>query len=210
MRCNLATIIVSAAAAFMAVPATADIYTYDFSGTVTQVTPRSPFKLIAQVGDPITGMFMYDTTTADTSPDPNYGFYPQSLVDGYSFLLNGQTIVTSTYDLSVTDDNPPSHFFDEMEVFSSQNIVVDGVPQPLANMYVQFRDSTGIICPDDSIPPYTWTENDFDIRVGYILDASTNDKIDFVIDDLVGVPAPGVLALLGVGAAMIRPRRRSA
>ena len=189
--------------------ARADLITYNFTGSVTNVSQPSPFGLTATTGNTITGLFIYDTTTLDGSlGDPNFGSYTQSITLGFMFTLNGVNITTSSYDVLVTNDNPPGITFDELEVFSSSGILVGGIPQPSANMTLQLRDTSGTVFAGDGLPPSTLTLADFTTATGSILDTNTGATIDFVLTNLTGIPAPGVLGILGLAVLGIRVGRR--
>lgn len=191
--------------------AQADLITYNFTGTVTNVSQPSPFGLTAAPGNTITGLFIYDTTTGDGSPgDPNFGSYNQSISLGFLFTLNGVNITTSSYDVLVTNDSPPGITFDELEIFSSSGILVAGIPQPSANMSLQLRDATGGVFTGDGLPPWTLTLADFTTATGSLVDTSTGATIDFMLTNLTGIPAPGPIGLLGVallGLSLGRRRR---
>lgn len=197
----------------LAASASAGIVTYNFTGTVTLVTQPPPFGVSAQVGNPVTGTFMYDTLSPDIAGDPFFGDYPQGIVSGFSFIINGTPVYTSDYHVFVTNDNPPSYAFDELEVFATQGVIVDGVPQVGADMYVQLRDDFGTVFPNDSLPGPNLTLADFpdndglNLPNGYLLDITSNQRIEFSIDSLVGIPAPGALAL-GAVAMLFASRRR--
>lgn len=203
-----------AASCALACGAGAGVVRYDFTGTVTFASQPGPFGVLAQPGNPVTGWFIYDDQTPDVDPNPFFGHYPQGVPMGYGFVINNASTATcDNYDIFITGDNPPNNSFDEMEPFSSNVILVDGVPQVSANMYVQLRDDTGTVFPADGLPDWRLTladfpDNDnFALPNGYLLDTSTGAVVEFSIDSLVGVPSPGALALLA-GAALVAVRRR--
>lgn len=195
--------------------AAAGIVRYDFTGTVTAVSQTGPFGVVAVPGNPVTGWFIYDEATPDGAPaNPFYGIYGQNIPLGFGFVINNTyTATADLYDILITGDNPPNNTFDEMEPFSSNVITVDGVPYMSANMYVQLRDDTGTVFPADGLPDWTLTladfpDNDnFALPNGYLLDTSTGNFVDFSVDSLVGVPAPGSLGL-GLAGMLFAARRR--
>lgn len=203
--------------ALSASAAAAEIIRYDFTGTVTFVTAQSQFTAVATVGDPVDGVFMYDTGTGDTTPgDQYFGSYPHIFDNGFSFYFPTTTTlaVADAYQVLVTDDNPPNNTFDELEVYATEGIEIDGVIMPTLDMYVQFRDDTGTVFNDDSLPGWELTLADFPdtdglaLPNGYILDVVTGARLEFSIDSLSGVPAPGTVAGLAVGALCLTRRRR--
>ena len=206
------TIAVFAAAASAA---SASIIRYDFTGTVTGASQPGPFGVVAQPGNPVTGWFVYDDQTTDIDGQPTVGHYPQLIPVGFGFVINTvHTATCDSYDIFITGDNPPNNSFDEMEPFSSNLITVDGVPTMSANMYLQLRDDTGTVFPADGLPGWTLTladfpDNDnFALPNGYLLDTSTGAVVNFSIDSLVGVPAPGTLGVAGAGLLIAARRRR--
>lgn len=191
------------------------IVRYDFTGTVTAVSQVGPFGVVALPGNPVSGWFIYDDATPDAAPgNPWYGIYGQSIPMGFEFFINNtHTATADLYDILITGDNPPNNSFDEMEPFSSNVIVVDGLPYMSANMYVQLRDDTGTVFPADGLPDWRLTladfpDNDnFALPNGYLLDTTTGNYVNFSIDSLIGIPAPGALSA-GAAALLLATRRR--
>jgi hypothetical protein len=213
------TVVLSAAVfGASAAVACADIIRYDFTGTVTFVSPQSPFGVIAQPGDPVDGVFVFDQSTADSSPgDAFFGSYPTFIPSGFSFFFNNSNTLAKAdaYQVLITDDNPPNNTFDELEVYATEGIEINGQTQPTADMYVQFRDDLGACFSDDSLPGWELTLADFvdndglNLPNGWLLDVATGDRIEFGIDTLIGVPAPGALAIGLLGMLFASRRRRA-
>lgn len=199
----------------LAAAAAGGIVRYDFTGTVTAVSQVGPFGVVALPGNPVTGWFIYDDQTADIAPQQNFGHYPQLIPLGYGFVINTvHTATCDSFDIFITSDWPPNNYFDEMEPFSSALITVDGVPTMAANMYVQLRDDTGTVFPADGLPDWRLTladfpDNDnFALPNGYLLDTSTGNFVNFSVDSLIGIPAPGVLGAAAGGLLLATRRRR--
>lgn len=196
----------------LATASAADIIQYDFTGFVTFVSQPSPYQVQTQVGDPVQGSFFYDDTVADTSQgNPDFGSYPQLLL--FDFVINNTGVISNAYEVLVSNNNGGTPF-DELEVFASEGVRVDGIPQPSADMYVQFRDDTGAVFTNDSLPGPDLTLADFpdndgaNLPNGYLLDTATGQRIEFAIDSLVGIPAPATLSVGSLALVLASRRRR--
>src|SRR5689334_14808692 len=75
------TVIALAVAAF-APAALADIITYKFIGTITEVEGPSPVP----VGTPYTFEYTFDSNTPDTDPFANFGAYNGAIIDSLADL----------------------------------------------------------------------------------------------------------------------------
>lgn len=201
------TILVLAAATTFCGTTSAAVITYSYTGSVSGIASAgAPFGMVEAVGNPVSGSFVYDTTTPDQSPSPTFGHYAGGPgLFTQNFL--SAAISDATWDLLVTL-NTVTPTFHELEVFASTGVMVNGVLQPSADMYLQFRDYTSTAFADDSPPPSTLTMNNFTFGLGYIRDVTTGQRVDFVIGTLAGVPAPGSLTILGAGLGVMRRRRR--
>lgn len=196
------------AMACVASSAGAQVVTYSWGGTVRVLTPTPPYGTSPFVGQACSGTFSYDSTTPDQSPSTNFGRYPQAPPQSFTFTLaSGDVVIESFFDVFVTL-NPVVPTFQEMEVFGSTGIVVNGVPQPSAELYIQFRDMSSTVFSSDTLPDASLTINDFTFGVGYFRDVSTGDRIDFTIESLNGIPSSGPAALIVAGALVALGRRR--
>ena len=112
-----------ACALMMAASAQAAAVTYSFGGTIDDVNSSPSFA----IGDTFTGSFTYETTTADSNPDPGSGDYRAGL--SISVLINGNSFSSSTAGsdcpacggIEVLERNPTRGFVDVIYV-QTQNV----------------------------------------------------------------------------------------
>ena len=103
----------------VATAASADTVTLEFTGTVTEQS--LVFGIAASPNDPITATIQYDTETLDAAPrDIEFGRYTQSIDEGLRLEVNGSSIVSSSYDVSINDRQLDSISF------VASDLVVDG------------------------------------------------------------------------------------
>ena len=78
-------------------------------------------SIAASPNDPITATIQYDTETLDAAPrDIEFGRYTQSIDEGLRLEVNGSSIVSSSYDVSINDRQLDSISF------VASDLVVDG------------------------------------------------------------------------------------
>lgn len=196
-----------ASAALTGAAARAAVISYTYNATVTNVVGGGPYGMTAAVGQAVQGSFGYDSNAPDQSPSPLFGHYTGDPVGAYAMnFASGDYVIDSFFDVFITLDITTP--FDEMEIYTSTNVYVNGVMQPGAEMYMQFRDNTATIFPTDALPPETLTINDFNLSWGYIRDVVSGQRIDFAVSYLHGIPAPASLCAVGAGLVLVGRRRR--
>ena len=68
-------LMLATAAAFCGTTSAA-VITYSYTGSVSGIAPAgAPFGMVEVVGNPVSGSFVYDTTSPDQSPSPTFGHY---------------------------------------------------------------------------------------------------------------------------------------
>lgn len=81
----------------------AEILTYQFTGTVTSTNNGSVVIKEINTGDTVTGEFTYDTKGIDGMPsDPKSGLYPS---ESFSLTVGGYSFGASDNNISVTNDS---------------------------------------------------------------------------------------------------------
>lgn len=212
----------------LASPASADLVTYDFTGTVTQFTGINAIQVPTAVGDKFTGSFTYDESSPITNPSPNYGFYNGALqsIDvkfpsDYSDLTVASLISGGSVTRYIGVDYHVSAGAQSVDSFAAsvENLRSTGPFTSSANLEISLTDFGN--------PPTALTSNALQ---GLTLDLSKFPIHNLVFsENLLGVnefniggtidtlrlrsvPEPSSLALGAIGltlAARARSRRRS-
>jgi hypothetical protein len=93
----LSILVVAGTISLLAGPALAGVLTFNFTGTITDVTTPSPYGLSVNVGDPVTGRITYDTSLPPAYDTGSVAGYIQPLPSGMSVVVAGVTIQSQNY-----------------------------------------------------------------------------------------------------------------
>jgi len=132
----------------IALPAGAELETIDYQAQVVVVP--SDLSSTVSVGDPVSGRFRFETTTADTDPDPTVGFYPGAVHQ----ITLGAWFGTSTQSfLRIYDDGsmPP---FDGYQVgdFDTSDELPPLGGRSVESLFFALNGGTTLFATD-AIPP---------------------------------------------------------
>ncbi len=204
--------IVGFMASFCHSTAQADLITFAYEGTIDHASGGAAFD--AFLGETIRFEYTFESTTADSDPDPTLGFYQDPT--GALTLTVGSSIYSSGIDINVANN-----FFAEGDTIDDYSVDAAGpVTGPLIggahDIAFTFRmlDFTHTAFNDDSLPLIQPNPGSFDF---------SNLGIDFLSDGgfvgglrtssfaIASVPEPSSFAffsLLGLVTAGFRARRR--
>ncbi len=159
-------------------------------------------------GDTITGFYIYESTTPDSSPDdPVVGhYYHYAPPAGISLTVGGFEFKTDPTNIDflvgIVNDNPSGH--DIYWIHSYNNLDLSNGTL-VDSIYWQLNDLTGSVFSSDALPTTApilddWQRNH--LRLGgergrYIVDATVTSAI----------PEPMSILLLGLGGLLLRKRR---
>jgi len=159
-------------------------------------------------GDLITGFYIYESTTPDSSPlDPIVGHYwhyapPAGIsltVSGFEFKTDPTNI---NFLVGIVNDNPSGHDIYWIHSYNnldlSNGISVDSISW-------QLNDPTGSVFSSDALPTTAPVLDDWQSIYGLRLDG---ERGGYIIDATVtsAVPEPATIILLGLGGLLIRKR----
>lgn len=198
------------AAAIVSLPvaaADAGVVTYFCSGYTTNLTPTPPFGIEVVQGQGFLGDFSFDTTAPDLSPSPSEGLYASFTIPHFSIDWGvASAVATEGCLISVRPgiEGGP----DQLEILAIVGISVNGTLQRTAELRMGFLDWTGTALDSDALPPSTLRIENFQERWGSLRDTVTDDRVEFRVMWLEGVPSPGALAVAALSAPMMAHRRR--
>ena len=149
-----------------------------FTGTVTEVDDQGHVFPNLLVGDPVIGMYSYDTTATDADPDPSRGNYAQSLggppngavvtVGPYAFPHMGSLLTAEVH------NDRSSPVFDMLWLGSE----LEGPDNVLgAVVSVMFKDSSLAWLSSDALPPAVPDVEELTSRVGTLYADAEGDPI---------------------------------
>jgi len=197
-------------ALLVAAPVTATPVTLAFNGVVATVG-GSPFGIVVSVGDAVSAQFTYDNAIgSDINPSPDVGLYLPASGGAFTVTVGGVLITGSATPAIVVSNNLGADAFQYADGSANPGTVtVDGTLQPTAFMQFLLLDSTQSIFSGDALPA-SLSLASFDNLLNQLFrDNATGEFFRFrVPDDAVPTLEPGTLALLGLGLAGMRPRRR--
>jgi hypothetical protein len=185
---------------------------FDYSGEVTAVQdPDDVLGGSVTVGTPFSGMWIYETTTPDYSPDPSAGMY-NNAVSAWTLAMGGNNWQFA----------PPTEILVSNPATGWDSFEQDGAMQPAfgsidSDLLFTLTDHDGSAMDSDALPT-SLNVSEFEIRqldLLYDFDAPTRTVyVGGTINSISSatVPEPSALALLGVAAGFLvyasRRRRR--
>jgi len=193
---------------FSALPARGTLITIEITAEVDAVADTyGHLEGNINVGDIITGTYIYESTTPDSSPSSRIGNYwhygpPSGIflaVGGFEFKTNPSNVVLF---IGVVDNYPPE---DNYALISENNL-------PLANgTYVGgiswfLEDPAGNAISTDALPTTAPVLADW--QSNFLTFGGGTDEEPFGIsaDVTSAVPEPATIVLLAVGALLLRKR----
>jgi len=186
--------------------ARATLITIDIEAVVDSVSDEGNYlEGKIQVGDTITGFYVYESTTPDSSPlDPvqgNYWHYAPPA--GIALTVGGLNFMTDPFNIAfhvAIRNNIPE---DTYALVSFNNLPLSNGTQ-VDSIWWQLKDNTGSAFSSDALPTITpildqWGNNRLRFhgeRGRYIVNAHVTSAI----------PEPTTLLLLGLAGLMLRKR----
>jgi hypothetical protein len=202
---------------FSFTPAQAEIIKIGFTGLVDSVTdPCNLLENGVHQNDPITGFYIYDSTTPDTNPLPIYGTYSYSGAPyGISLTIVSVTFQTDplnvNFSVSVANDNQGN---DSYSIISYNNLtLVNGVIVDNLSWDLVDNLGTAISTTDLPITPpdlSKWPFNNLYIYGGIGGTPPCFDEpfqINGHVTSVYLVPEPATLLLVGIGGLFLRKRK---
>jgi hypothetical protein len=197
--------------------ATAEIVTYQFAGTTTNVT-NPPFGMPIPIGGTVTGKFQYDTSAPPFSTVGNLSIYPQSIANGLQANFGSYQVSASGYMVKIRNDQGGTDIFTiEWSSFDSpppsSPLVANGVNQTAGAFSIMLAYLTNPFS-DTSLPSALPVTGYLPLSTSYLsqtltppLDASFN--VAFL-----AVPEPagwtlGAVGLLTIGIECWRRARHN-
>lgn len=211
---------IAAGALLAAMPAAAAIVTGNFTAQIVRIdgddVAASPFFPDQAL---LTGAFGYDTDAAqDADPAPDRGLYAFDDTAFLSITVNGATYAT---DPALGPISVVLSIFPGNQNFQIRGGLVPQAEVPLATASVPLELTlvNGLtdapFLPDDALPTSTFSLATFSDPDGVIGGAGATPYLVFfqlrslAISAASPVPAPGAIALLGLGLLTLAVRRRS-
>jgi hypothetical protein len=190
--------------------------TINFQGVVTQAVfdPLDPLNGAVQAGSPMYSYLNFDSTAADTAPDPQLGSYTVSGgTNGMAVLLANIVFpIMRTVNISVV--NGQAGMPDMYTVYAFEG-VQDGLSDYFS-MSMVLQDDSGTAFSSDALPLQAPDTHLFGLRSFNLFGQYTDLDgvfVQYEVQGEVTVPEPDTLALLAAAAvatALLRQRRATA
>lgn len=145
------------------------------------------------VGDTVSGVFSYDLMAPDSSADPNFGAYNQSIAFGVSISVGGFVFTAADYLVQIYDD--PLYSFDGITILF-QNDISDGgitVRGLGSSPFLSLSGPTDLFDGDALLPTIDLSR--FTNRFGGLL-AEDGTQLQYTITSLARIPEAATLPLL--------------
>jgi hypothetical protein len=163
-------------------------------------------------GDTITGFYIYESTTPDSSPlDTVVGHYyhyapPAGIlltVGGFEFMTDPNNI---KFEMLIVNDNPSGH---DIYAFGSSNNLPLSNGVTVGDISFQLNDPTGSVFSSDALPTTApvlddWQENILNIGGGPGGHGQSFGILGHVTS---AVPEPASIILLGLSGLLLRKQR---
>jgi hypothetical protein len=193
----------------------AEIITVPFSAIVREVV-GTPFGIVAQVGvTPVTGSFMYDTTTPPTDMTTNGANFNTNIASGFALNVGGVSIRSSQYVVQATDhvlNFGGSDIFRAVADTDIGDFRANGLQvQGSAEMWLVDTDQTMYALGTDTyIPPTQAQLGHADFHFGYLGDetAGGGSNTHYFVFTTVPEPAPALLVAQALALLAIRRVRQ--
>ena len=135
----------------------AEEVTIAVTGQVTQrIGNDALINAHVNIGDVVTGYYVFDTDTLDVNPSSMRGVYPHALPgNGMFFEINGLEFSTDpaavSFTVNVNDWGPGRG--DTASLKSSQNIYSPGVSAATSSIYMAMTSSDSLTLTSDALTP---------------------------------------------------------
>ncbi len=126
----------------------AALMAYEFSGVIQSVVDDdNQLAGTISLGDPFSGRYIFETTTPDSDPDVNHGWYVSSAAS-LTVLVGQATLPAPGPSCSIIVDNPPSGP-DELHLYGVRFSSEIG---PISEMDVIFHGGMPTLFDTDALP----------------------------------------------------------
>ncbi len=187
--------------------AQANLVPIAITGEVTSVIDRGPLEERVNIGDLITGVYIYDLSTSDTFPtDPVYGHYHHQAppcgifltIGGFVFMTDPDNI---NFTVSIVND-PPEHAggsYDSYQISSLNNLPLSNGSE-VESIVLGAFGSVDILSSDEL--PTTAPDLNADWRdgkVNIIISVVRRSSIQGYVTSAAVIPEPATIIMLGLG-----------
>ncbi len=180
----------------------AAIVGYAFTGTVSSVL-GSPYGMAILTGTPVTGQFLYDTSTVASSTVGNLSIYPQNIPNGLIANFGSFPVSASSYTIHVRNDQ--SQGASSVDIFTvewaSNDTPVPSLPLVAnGNNQTAGMFSVSVVYPtnpfaDTSLPGTLPTSGFLPAPLSFLSQQLAPIDVPFSVTSLTPVPEPTSLAL---------------